>query len=209
MTKLTPIQWVGYVVFHPVDGFEDMRWKKAGSLKIAFIIVFLLFFALIAHERLYGFQFGSVEDKTFSIVPYFMKSMVAFAVWVVGNWAVCTIFSGEGTMRNICIYSAYSLVPFIVQMFVNVMLSHVLVQDEAVFMQIIRAVGILWSVLLMFSAVRSVHGYSAAKTFFAIVLTLASALIMLILFVLLLSLIQQIYIFISTIVTEITYRLRV
>lgn len=209
MTKLTPIQWVGYVVFHPVDGFEDMRWKKAGSLKIAFIIVFLLFFALIAHERLYGFQFGSVEDKTFSIVPYFMKSMVAFAVWVVGNWAVCTIFSGEGTMRNICIYSAYSLVPFIVQMFVNVMLSHVLVQDEAVFMQIIRAVGILWSVLLIFSAVRSVHGYSAAKTFFAIVLTLASALIMLILFVLLLSLIQQIYIFISTIVTEITYRLRV
>ncbi|HEZ7985436.1 MAG TPA: Yip1 family protein [Ruminococcus sp.] len=209
MTKLTPIQWVGYVVFHPVDGFEDMRWKKAGSLKIAFIIVFLLFFALIAHERLYGFQFGSVEDKTFSIVPYFMKSMVAFAVWVVGNWAVCTIFSGEGTMRNICIYSAYSLVPFIVQMLVNVMLSHVLVRDEAVFMQIIRAVGILWSVLLMFSAVRSVHGYSAAKTFFAIVLTLASALIMLILFVLLLSLIQQIYIFISTIVTEITYRLRV
>lgn len=151
----------------------------------------------------------SVEDKTFSIVPYFMKSMVAFAVWVVGNWAVCTIFSGEGTMRNICIYSAYSLVPFIVQMLVNVMLSHVLVRDEAVFMQIIRAVGILWSVLLMFSAVRSVHGYSAAKTFFAIVLTLASALIMLILFVLLLSLIQQIYIFISTIVTEITYRLRV
>lgn len=209
MTKLTPIQWVGYVVFHPVDGFEDMRWKKAGSLKIAFIIVFLLFFALIAHERLYGFQFGSAEDKTFSIVPYFMKSMVAFAVWVVGNWAVCTIFSGEGTMRNICIYSAYSLVPFIVQMLVNVMLSHVLVRDEAVFMQIIRAVGILWSVLLMFSAVRSVHGYSAAKTFFAIVLTLASALIMLILFVLLLSLIQQIYIFISTIVTEITYRLRV
>lgn len=209
MTKLTPIQWVGYVVFHPVDGFEDMRWKKAGSLKIAFIIVFLLFFALIAHEWLYGFQFGSVEDKTFSIVPYFMKSMVAFAVWVVGNWAVCTIFSGEGTMRNICIYSAYSLVPFIVQMLVNVMLSHVLVRDEAVFMQIIRAVGILWSVLLMFSAVRSVHGYSAAKTFFAIVLTLASALIMLILFVLLLSLIQQIYIFISTIVTEITYRLRV
>lgn len=209
MTKLTPIQWVGYVVFHPVDGFEDMRWKKAGSLKIAFIIVFLLFFALIAHERLYGFQFGSVEDKTFSIVPYFMKSMVAFAVWVVGNWAVCTIFSGEGTMRNICIYSAYSLVPFIVQMLVNVMLSHVLVRDEAVFMQIIRAVGILWTVLLMFSAVRSVHGYSTAKTFFAIVLTLASALIMLILFVLLLSLIQQIYIFISTIVTEITYRLRV
>ena len=209
MTKLTPIQWVGYVVFHPVDGFEDMRWKKAGSLKIAFIIVFLLFFALIAHERLYGFQFGSVEDKTFSIVPYFMKSMVAFAVWGVANWAVCTIFSGEGTMRNICIYSAYSLVPFIVQMLVNVMLSHVLVRDEAVFMQIIRAVGILWSVLLMFSAVRSVHGYSAAKTFFAIVLTLASALIMLILFVLLLSLIQQIYIFISTIVTEITYRLRV
>lgn len=208
MKKLTPVQWVGYAIFHPVEGFEDMRWKKAGSLKIAFVIVLLLFFALIADGRLYGFQFRTVQDKTFSIVPYFVKSAVVFGAWVVGNWAVCTILSGEGTMRNICIFSAYSLVPFIGQMLVNVLLSHVLVRDEAVFMQIIGLIGTLWSVLLLFSAVRAVHGYSVVKTFFAIFMTLAAVAVMLILLVLLLSLIQQVYIFVSTIVTEVTYRIR-
>lgn len=209
MKKLTPVQWVGYAVSHPIDGFEDMRHKKSGSLKIAFFIVLMLFFALIAHERLRGFQFGSVQYKTFSAVPYLMKSAVIFGAWVVGNWAVCTILSGEGTMRDICVCSAYSLVPFIGQMLVNVLLSHVLVRDEAVFMQMIALIGTLWSGLLLFSAVRAVHGYSVSKTFFAILLTLAAVVIMLILFVLLLSLIQQIYIFVSTIVTEIAYRIRV
>lgn len=208
MKKLTPVQWVGYAVSHPIEGFEDMRWKKAGSLKIAFAIVLLLFCALIADGRLYGFQFRSVQDKTFSIVPYFVKSAVVFGAWVVGNWAVCTILSGEGTIRNICIFSAYSLVPFIGQMLVNVLLSHVLVRDEAVFMHIIGLIGALWSALLLFSAVRAVHGYSVVKTFFAIFMTLAAVAVMLILLVLLLSLIQQVYIFVSTIVTEVTYRIR-
>lgn len=208
MMELTPMQWVRYAVFHPIEGFGDMRWKKAGSLKIAFAIILILFFALIAHGRLYGFQFGSVQDKTFSIVPYFMKSAVIFGAWVVGNWAVCSILSGEGTMRNICIFSAYSLVPFIVQMLVNVLLSHILVRDEAVFMQIVSLIGTLWTAIMLFSAVRTVHGYSAVKAFFAILLTLAAIAVMLILLVLLLSLVQQIYIFVSTIAAEITYRIR-
>lgn len=36
-------QWLRYIVMHPFEGFEDMRWKKSGSLKIAFIIVVLFF----------------------------------------------------------------------------------------------------------------------------------------------------------------------
>ena len=209
MMDLRPGEWVKHSITHPAEGFEDMRWKKAGSLKIAFAIVLLLFLAQIADGRLYGFQFGISYDKTFNIIPYIVKSIVLFGAWVVGNWAVCTLLDGEGTMKNICIYSAYALIPYIAQIFINVLLSHILIQDEAVFMQAIRIIGVGWSVILLFSAIKSVHQYSFGKTVFAIILTIVEMLIMLFLLVLFMSLIQQVYIFISTIYTEISYRVRV
>lgn len=209
MMDLKPAQWVKHAVYHPVEGFEDMRWKKSGSLKIAFLIVFLLFLAQIADGRLYGFQFGVTYDKTFNIIPYIVQSIVLFAAWVVGNWSICTLLDGEGTMKNICIYSAYALIPYIAQIFVNLILSHILIRDEAVFIQAISIIGTGWSAILLFSAIKSVHQYSFGKTVFAIILTIAAMFIMLFLLVLFMSLIQQVYIFISTIYTEISYRIRV
>ncbi|MBQ8961350.1 MAG: YIP1 family protein [Ruminococcus sp.] len=209
MMDLTTKEWVKHAVTHPFEGFEDMRWKKSGSLKVAFLIVFLLFLATIADGRLYGFQFGVSYDKTFNIIPYIVKSIVLFAAWVVGNWSICTLLDGEGTMKNICIYSAYALVPYIAQIFITVILSHFLIQDEVVFIQAIRIIGTGWSVILLFSAIKSVHQYSFGKTVFAIVLTIAAMLIMLFLLVLFMSLVQQVYIFLSTIYTEISYRIRV
>lgn len=209
MMDLTTREWVKHAVTHPFEGFEDMRWKKSGSLKVAFLIVFLLFLATIADGRLYGFQFGVTYDKTFNIIPYIVKSIVLFAAWVVGNWSICTLLDGEGTMKNICIYSAYALVPYIAQIFITTILSHFLIQDEVVFIQAIRIIGTGWSVILLFSAIKSVHQYSFGKTVFAVVLTIAAMLIMLFLLVLFMSLVQQVYIFISTIYTEISYRIRV
>ena len=199
MMDLTTREWVKHAVTHPFEGFEDMRWKKSGSLKVAFL----------ADGRLYGFQFGVTYDKTFNIIPYIVKSIVLFAAWVVGNWSICTLLDGEGTMKNICIYSAYALVPYIAQIFITTILSHFLIQDEVVFIQAIRIIGTGWSVILLFSAIKSVHQYSFGKTVFAVVLTIAAMLIMLFLLVLFMSLVQQVYIFISTIYTEISYRIRV
>ena len=209
MMDLRPAEWVKHAVTHPVEGFVDMRWKKSGSLKIAFLIVGLLFLSEIAYGRMYGFQFYVPYDKVFNIVPYIVQTVVIFAAWVIGNWSICTLLDGEGTMRNICIYSAYALVPYIAQRFLNVLLSHFLIRDEFVFMQAIKIIGTGWTIILLFSAIKSVHQYSFGKTVFAIILTIAAMLIMLFLLVLFMSLIQQVYIFISTIYTEISYRLRV
>lgn len=209
MMDLTQKQWVKHTVFHPFEGFEDLRWKKGGSLKIAFVIVVLLFFAQIFYNRLYGFQFFVSYDKMFNIIPYITKSFIIFGTWVIGNWAVCTLLEGEGTLKNICIYSAYALIPYVVSIYVDTFLSHFLVRDEYIFIQAVTVIGTGWSIILIFSAIKAVHQYSLMKTIFAIFLTIVAMLIILFLLVLLLSLFQQVYVFAYSIYTEIAYRLKV
>lgn len=209
MMDLTQKQWVSHVVFHPFEGYEDLRWKKGGSLKIAFLIVFLSFLSMLASARLYGFQFVVSYDKTFNIIPYLVQSMGFFAVWVVGNWAISTWLDGEGSMKNICIYSAYALIPYVAQQFICVILSHLLIRDESVFITAVYIIGMLWSGVLLFMAVKTVHQYSFLKTVGAILLTLAAMLAILFLLVLLPSLFQQVYVFVYSIYTEIAYRVKV
>lgn len=208
MKDFTQTQWLIYAVAHPIGAFEDMRWKKAGSLKISAVILLFFFVGEILKDRLFGLQFRMNDDSIFNIVPYFTKSVVLFVAWAVGNWSVSIFLDGEGTFKNIFIYSSYSLFPYISQIYINTLLSRILVRDEYIFLQMVEFIGTAWSVLMLFSAVKSVHQYTVSRTFSAVLLTLVSMLAMLILLVLSALLLQQIFMFFSTVFTEIFYRVR-
>lgn len=209
MLDLNDRQFVKHVITHPFEGFEDLRWKKKGSMKIAILIVFLLFFQQVAYSRLYGFQYYSDYDKIFNIVPYVFRSFVLFGTWVVANWAMCTLFDGEGSMKNIFIYSAYALIPYIAGYLIGTLLSHFLIKDEYIFIQAFEIIGTCWTFVLALSAMKAVHQFSFGKTIALILLTVVAMVAMLFLLVLLLTLFQQVLIFILTIYTELSYRLRV
>lgn len=209
MLDLTQGQFVKHVIMHPFEGFEDLRWKKAGSMKIAFVVVCLLFIQQLAYNRMYGFQYYTSYDKIFNIVPYIFQSFGLFLLYVVCNWAMCTLFDGEGSMKNIFIVTAYSLIPYISGYLIGTVMSHFLIKDEYIFIQAFEVIGTAWSVVLFMSAMKAVHQFSFGKTIALILLTLVAMVAVVFLLVLLLTLFQQVAIFIFTIYTELSYRLRV
>ena len=209
MMDLTQKQWVKHTVFHPFEGFEDLRWKKGGSVLFASIVIVLWFIGAILYDNFYGQQFMMSSVRLFSIVPYIVQTIVLFLTWVVGNWSICTLLEGEGTMKKIYIYSAYAQIPYVVQLYIQVILSHFLTRDEAIFITTVSVIGTVWSVVLMFMAIKAVHQYSVSKTLFAMVLTVVAMLLILILLVLLVALFQQVYVFATSVYTEISYRMKV
>ena len=208
MYEFSTLGWLKHVIFHPVEGFEDLRWKKQGSLKVSMVIVLLLFIAMVANRQLTGFQFNTAYVKIFNVIPLLVQAVVYFFTWVIGNWALCTLFDGEGTLKKICIYSAYALVPYIVCTFIAVFMSNFLVQEEAIWIYAINYLGLGWSLVLMIQAMKAVHQYSFTKTIVSMIFTVIAMLLILFLAILLLSLFQQVYVFGYSIYTEIAYRIR-
>ncbi len=199
-------KWPFYIMAHPFEGFEDLRWKKAYNMKVAMVIVALFFIVSVAEKLLTGFLFDTSAVKIFNIVPIVIQTIVLFFTWVVGNWALCTLFDGEGTMKNICVNSAYALVPFIIGKAINIVLSNCLIRTESAFLTFVTYVTLVWSAVLLISGMKTVHQYSIKKTLLFMIITVAAMVVIIILLVLLVSLFQQVYIFVYSIYTELLYR---
>jgi hypothetical protein len=204
--QLPAWKWPFYLVRHPFEGFEDLRWKKGHNMKVTLVIVLVFFVLTVAQARMTGFLFNTEIAKVFNIVPYFSSTILLFFLWVIANWSLCTLFNGEGTMKNICCTSAYALVPYLVSMIVGTVASNFLLHREGGFLAFISVLGIGWSVVMMISGMKAVHQYSVPKTLLAILFTLFAMAIMLFIVVLLVALFQQIWIFFYTIYTELLYR---
>lgn len=199
-------KWPFYIMRHPFEGFEDLRWKKAYNMKVAMVIVALFFIVSVCDQLMTGFPFNNNYVKIFNIVPIVIQSIVLFFTWVIGNWSLCTLFDGEGTMKNICVNSAYALVPYIIGKVINIILSNCLVKSEGAFITFVSYVAIVWSAMLLISGMRTVHQYSIPKTILFMFITLLAMVVIIILLVLLISLFQQVYLFVYSIYTELLYR---
>ena len=199
-------KWPFYIMRHPFEGYEDLRWKKAYNMKVAMVIVALFFIVSVCDQLMTGFLHNYTMTKVFNIVPVIIRSILLFVTWVVGNWSLCTLFNGEGTMRNICVNTAYALVPYIIGRVVNIILSNCLTRDEATFLTFVNIVTICYSALLLISGMKTVHQYNFWQTIVSMLFTIVAMVIIIILGVLLVSLFQQVYLFVYAIYTELLYR---
>ncbi|MBR5090888.1 MAG: YIP1 family protein [Ruminiclostridium sp.] len=199
-------KWPFYVMRHPFEGYDDLRWKKGYNMKVAWVIVIAFFIISVASAQFTGFLFNDTYVKVFNIVPYFSSSVILFLTWVVGNWSLCTLFDGEGTMRNIFCVSAYALLPYLFSELIVIIASNFLLRTEGGFISFFRYLGIVWSIVLMISGMKTVHQYSIPKTLVAMFFTVVAMAIILFLAVLLLTLFQQVFVFGYSIYTELMYR---
>ena len=197
-----------HLLIHPVDGFEEMKYRKSGSPAVASIVVFL-WFILSAVERQYtSFRFNAYDIDNLNIVYVFISTVVLFVFFCLANWSLCTLFDGEGTLREIWICAGYAMAPFVLSTALTTLLSVFMSIEEAALRSFITAGGLLWTAALLILGMVQIHAYTLKKTLLSLLGSFIGIILLIFLSFLLILLFQQIFSFLSSVFEEILLRLK-
>lgn len=197
-----------HILSHPTDGFDDLREQKHTLLLFTLFILLLLFTGRVAQRQLTGFLFNTNDFSALNLATEFSRTILVFLLWVICHWAVSTLFSGKAAPREIWTVSAVALTPYVAAVWINVLLSNVLLTTESMFMTILQGACVLWAVWILLSGLIDYQEFSFWQTIGCILLTLAAMLVVVFVLVLLFSLFQQVANFIQTVAREIMLRVQ-
>ncbi len=191
-----------YTLFHPMDGFSQLKPRKIGSWRVSMVLFVILFAVFTLQHFATGYIFNMSRLADYSLLIMLLKTIGIAFLFVIANWAVCTLFNGNGNLKEITTVTAYCLVPFECAMIVNVVLSNFLSMSEGAMMNIVLMVAIAWSVLLLLCGLYCIHEYNMTQTVLSVIATVIGMAIIVFLLIMFFSLLQQAFSFIYSIVLE-------
>ena len=194
------------ILNHPIDTIEALKEKKNGSFFYATILLAIYTLTAIILDVSKGFIQNTARIQDFNVILVLARSLFLILLFVVANWALCTLLDGEGRMLDIYIATCYCLQPLIFSQILETLASNVLTEDEYVFVGMVKTVLTIWFVCLLLFSLKTIHNYTLTKTIFNAIATVIGMAIIFFIIFLFVILIQQLYIFFATIVTELIMR---
>ena len=123
-------------------------------------------------------------------------------LFTVSNWLICSLMDGKGSFKEIFVVVCYSLVPIIVYRILWIFLSHILLPSESGFMNIMFAVAIIYTALLLITGMLKIHDFTMGKLFGTSILSVIGMAAILFFLILIGILLQQFGGFIVTLFVE-------
>ncbi|MCI9450270.1 MAG: hypothetical protein HFE30_08495 [Clostridiales bacterium] len=201
------ILYAFHILFHPFDGFWDLKHEKRGSVKSAFIILFATVIAFFYRSVGTAYIHAPKDAATLTILGSISAVVIPLLLWVIANWCFTTLFEGEGSLKDIFVASCYSLTPLPIIMIPTVLLSHVILEDEKGILTLLYALAFIWMGLLLVFGMMTTHDYSMGKNIFACIITVIGMAVIMFIAILFSTLMAKIVSFISNIVIELSYRM--
>lgn len=195
-----------YAIVHPIDGFDQFKSRKIQSYLVSGILTVGWFFIIIMKYFMTGYIFNTVRAEDFSIFISVIQTFGLFFLFVLSNWAICTLIEGKGKISEIIAVTSYSLIPYLFSLIAYVILSNILTDTEGAFLGIVVGIGTLWTAMVLFCGLLTVHQYTVAKTVVSLVFTFIGMAIIIFLIILFYSLMSQSFSFIESLIQEINLR---
>lgn len=203
---LEELLYAFHLVFHPFDGFWDLKHEKRGSVRAGTVILALTGISMFYQSVGRGYPFNP-RGESLNIFVIFLILAVVFFLFCVANWCLTTLFEGEGSFKDIYVAATYSMAPVPLFLIISTILTNVLTIEAQSIITLITAIGYIWMGILMFFGMMVTHDYSMKKNFITILGTILAMLIIAFLAVLFFSLVAKMIGFVVGIFTEIGNRM--
>ena len=206
---LKHIPYCCYCLTHPFEGFFRMKEDKRKQSMAATIILYaLLAVSAIAKQQLTSYMFANVESQlNLDVLKMVFTTLLPYMLWVVSSWCFTSLMDGEGNLKDIFCGTAVAAIPVIAVNIVLIPLSYLMTSDESNLYDFISALGTILMVAYMFLSMMSTQQYSVLKAIGTAILTVVGMAVIAFVVILFFYLIQQVWGFISSVFSEISYRL--
>ena len=205
-TFVQEILFAFHLIFHPFDGFWDLKHEKRGSVRgSAFwlgIAVLVFTYQSIGRSYMYN------PRGTYSSVWVQLASVLApVALFTVANWCITTLFDGEGSIKDIIIATGYSLAPLPLMIIPATLLTHILASSESGIINLLNSLAFVWVGLLLFFGIMITHDYPMLKNLVTVLVTIVGMAIIMFIIILFVTLVSDMVGLVDNIWTEISYRM--
>lgn len=206
---LKHIPYYLHVTIHPFDGFFRLKnEERRRSVPCAIIVYALLAISAILNRQLLGYVFADqTAQLNLNIISEVISALLPYMLWVVANWCFTSLMDGSGKLSDIFCATAVAVIPVIVCNLLLIPISNFISLDDIAIFQFIQGFGQAFTWALMFVGMMITHQYTVLKAIATTLLTILGMAIIGFVIVLVMYLIQQLVGFVSSLTTEISFRM--
>ncbi len=192
--------------FHPFNSFDDLKYKRMGSWKIAIVFTILFYIASVLNVTSTGFLYTHTLMRNYNSLFTLFATVGLLVLWSVCNWLVCSMFEGKGTFSDVYISTAYCIAPWTIFLFLKVILSNFLPLAASGLISGAETVILFYTFFMLAIAMIKIHEFDFFK--FLLTSIVVVFFMILVLFVILMCgiLAGQFITFVADIYEEIVHR---
>ena len=204
-TYVQELLYVFHLIFHPFDGFWDLKHEKRGSVRAG---------ATILAITIIGFYYQAIGQgyianpfaSFYTIFAAILSVVVPLMLWIIANWCLTTLFEGEGSFKDIFVATTYSLLPLPLLMIPATIATNFVLKEELGIVTLLVTFGFIWAGILIFFGTMVTHDFSLGKNFITVLATILGMIVIMFVAILFSTLLTKLVSFVTNIVTELQYR---
>jgi len=199
-----------YILAHPFDGFFDLKNDpKRRTVSGSVFLLVMLAISSIIKRQLTGYLFtASTGTQLYlNIGLEILKAVGPFVLFSIANWCFTSLMDGDGSLRDIFCATAFATLPMTICNLLLVPISNFVTLDESGIYMFIVGFSYVWCYGMVFLGMLVTHQYSVSKAIATAILSVIGMLVIIFICVLIFYLCQQVFGFVSSLYTEISFRL--
>ena len=191
---------------HPFQSFQSIKYQKNTSIPLAILFVVVFYIASVSEDLYGGFMYVLTDTSSYNALYTLLGTVGVLMLWVLVNWALCTLSDGKGTFKEVFTMSAYCMMPLILYSVVFIIGSHLIASTGTATFALLNTAVMIYTVVMLLIGMTVIHEYSFFKAVGMAVVTLLGMLLAAFVIFSLFLLSQQFITFIISVINEIILR---